>query len=84
MDTPYGKLQNQHKSYEMGVIETIKKQEREKGIKTGIKTGFRTGIEKGKIEGKIELLKELGYSIVDVCKKLSLTEEQVKPYYTEV
>ncbi|MCY4779653.1 hypothetical protein ORI89_08315 [Sphingobacterium sp. UT-1RO-CII-1] len=64
---------------EMGVIETIKKQEREKGIKTGI----RTGIEKGKIEGKIELLKELGYSIVDVCKKLSLTEEQVKPYFTE-
>ncbi|MBL1408061.1 hypothetical protein [Sphingobacterium faecale] len=45
------------------------------------KEGIQTGMEKGKIQGKIEMLKELGYSIVDVCKKLSLTEDQVKPYY---
>ncbi|MBL1408063.1 RpnC/YadD family protein [Sphingobacterium faecale] len=53
----------------------------DKAEKKGIQTGIEKGIEKGKIQGKIEILKDLGYSIVDVCKKLSLTEEQVKPYY---
>ncbi|SKB88176.1 conserved hypothetical protein (putative transposase or invertase) [Sphingobacterium nematocida] len=54
----------------------------DKAKKEGLDKGIQTGMEKGKIQGKIEMLKELGYSIVEVCKKLSLTEEQVKPYYT--
>ena len=32
----------------------------------------RKGIQKGKIEGKIEMLRELGFTIVEICQKLGL------------
>ncbi len=60
----------------MGVIETIKRQEREKGLKIGI--------EKGKIEGKIEMLRELGFTIVEICQKLGMAETDVEKYFGEV
>lgn len=65
----------------MGTREYLLDKAKKEGLEKGIQTGLQTGMEKGKIQGKIEMLKELGYSIVEVCKKLSLTEEQVKPYY---
>lgn len=58
---------------EMRVIETIKRQEREKGLKTGI--------EKGKIEGKIEMLRELGFTIAEICQKLGLAKPDVEKYF---
>jgi len=57
---------------EMGVIETIKRQEREKGV------------QKGKIEGKIEMLRELGFTIAEICQKLSLAKPEVEKYFKGV
>lgn len=37
-------------------------------------------MEKGKIQDKIEMLKELGYSIAEICKKLTLTKSEVEQF----
>ena len=66
---------------QMGVIETIKRQEREEGIKTGIKTG----IEKGKADGErakaiaIALeFKKMGLPIADIAKGTGLSIEEIE------
>lgn len=40
----------------------------------------KKGIQKGKIAGKIEILKDLGYSITEIAKKLTLSETEVKGF----
>lgn len=50
----------------------IKRQEREKGV------------QKGKIEGKIEMLRELGFTIAEICQKLSLATPEVEKYFKGV
>ena len=74
---------------EMGVIETIKRQEREKGIKTGIEKGIKTGIEKG-IEQGVEKgkreeaiaialeFKKMGLPIADIAKGTGLSIEEIE------
>ncbi|MGJ1534899.1 hypothetical protein ACR784_07765 [Sphingobacterium multivorum] len=57
----------------MGVIETIKKQEREKGLKTGI--------EKGKREETIAIameFKKMGLPIADIAKGTGLSIEEIE------
>ena len=73
----------------MGVIETIKRQEREKGIKTGIEKGIKTGIEKG-IEQGVEKgkreeaiaialeFKKMGLPIADIAKRTGLSIEEIE------
>ena len=73
----------------MGVIETIKRQEREKGIKTGIEKGIKTGIEKG-IEQGVEKgkreeaiaialeFKKMGLPIADIAKGTGLSIEEIE------
>ncbi|WP_293943039.1 MULTISPECIES: hypothetical protein [unclassified Sphingobacterium] len=66
---------------EMGVIETIKRQEREKGLKTGIEKGFKTGIEKGKREEAIAIaleFKKMGIAIADIAKGTGLSVEEIE------
>lgn len=61
----------------MGVIETIKRQEREEGIKTGIKTG----IEKGEREKAIAIaleFKKMGLPLADIAKGTGLTIEEIE------
>ena len=43
----------------MGIIETIKKIEREEGIEIGIKKGREEGIEEGLEKGKREVIENL-------------------------
>ncbi|MBL1411556.1 RpnC/YadD family protein [Sphingobacterium faecale] len=60
----------------MGVIETIKRQEREKGIEKGI----QTGIEKGKREEAIAIaleFKKMGLPIADIAKGTGLSVEEI-------
>lgn len=61
----------------MGVIETIKRQEREKGLKTGI--------EKGKMEAKREQaiaiaieFKKMGLPTADITKGTGLSVDQIE------
>jgi predicted transposase/invertase (TIGR01784 family) len=57
----------------MGVIETIKRQEREKGI--------QFGIEKGKREESIVIaleFKKMGLPIADIAKGTGLTIEELE------
>ena len=73
----------------MGVIETIKRQEREKGIKTGIEKGIKSGIEKG-IEQGVEKgkreeaiaialeFKKMGLPIADIAKGTGLSIEEIE------
>ncbi|WP_164126137.1 hypothetical protein [Sphingobacterium luzhongxinii] len=35
----------------------------------------------GKVEGKIEMLKELGFTIAQICEKLGLTKPEVEKYF---
>lgn len=74
---------------EMGVIETIKRQEREKGLKTGIEKGlktgiekgFKTGIEKGKRDEAIAIaleFKKMGIAIADIAKGTGLSVEEIE------
>jgi len=62
---------------EMGVIETIKRQEREKGLEKGLEKGK----VEGKLEGKIEMLRELGFTITEICQKLGMTKPDVEKYF---
>ncbi len=58
---------------EMRVIETIQKQEREKGLKTGI--------EKGKREEAIAIaleFKKMGLPIADIAKGTGLSIEEIE------
>ena len=41
----------------------------------------KKGIQKGKIEGKIEMLRELGFTIAEICQKLGLTKPDVEKYF---
>lgn len=62
---------------QMGVIETIKRQEREKGIQAGIEKG----IEKGKREESIAIaleFKKMGLPIADIAKGTGLTIEEIE------
>lgn len=66
---------------EMGVIETIKRQEREKGIKTGIEKGIEQGVEKGKREEAIAIaleFKKMGIAIADIAKGTGLSIEEIE------
>lgn len=61
----------------MGVIETIKRQKREKGLKTGI--------EKGKMEAKREQaiaialeFKKMGLPTADIAKGTGLSVDQIE------
>ncbi|MEN5380334.1 hypothetical protein [Sphingobacterium kitahiroshimense] len=66
---------------EMGVIETIKRQEREKGIQAGIEKGIQSGIEKGKREESIAIaleFKKMGLPIADISKGTGLTIEEIE------
>lgn len=65
----------------MGVIETIKRQEREKGMEKGI----QAGIEKGKADGKREEaiaialeFKKMGLPVADIAKGTGLTIEEIE------
>ncbi|WP_286862914.1 MULTISPECIES: hypothetical protein [Sphingobacterium] len=65
----------------MGVIETIKRQEREKGIKTGIEKGIEQGVEKGKREKAIAIaleFKKMGLPIADIAKGTGLSIEEIE------
>ncbi|QQD12324.1 hypothetical protein [Sphingobacterium sp. UDSM-2020] len=62
---------------QMGVIETIKRQEREKGIQSGIEKG----IERGKREESIAIaleFKKMGLPIADIAKGTGLTIEEIE------
>ncbi|MCW8310851.1 hypothetical protein K7A41_06420 [Sphingobacterium sp. InxBP1] len=66
---------------EMGVIETIKRQEREKGLKTGIEKGIVKGIEKGKREEAIAIaleFKKMGLPIADIAKGTGLSVDEIE------
>ncbi|QQD12687.1 hypothetical protein [Sphingobacterium sp. UDSM-2020] len=66
---------------QMGVIETIKRQEREKGIQAGIEKGIQSGIEKGKREESIAIaleFKKMGLPIADIAKGTGLTIEEIE------
>jgi len=57
----------------MGVIETIERQEREKGI--------QKGIEKGKREEAIAIaleFKKMGLPIADIAKETGLSVEEIE------
>ncbi len=41
----------------------------------------KKGIQKGKIEGKIEILRELGFTIAEICQKLGLAKPEVEKYF---
>lgn len=41
----------------------------------------KKGIQKGKIEGKIEMLRELGFTIAEICQKLGLAKPEVEKYF---
>jgi len=40
----------------------------------------KKGIQKGKIEGKIEMLRELGFTIAEICQKLGMAKHDVQKY----
>ena len=42
-----------------------------------LNTAHRSGVAKGILKGKIEMLQELGYSVTDICSKLSLTKAEL-------
>lgn len=44
----------------------------------------KKGIQKGKIEGKIEMLRELGFTIAEICQKLGLAKPEVEKYFKGV
>ena len=48
--------------------------------KTLLDKAEKQGIQKG----KIEMLKELGFTIVEVCQKLGLTKTEVEKYFRAV
>jgi hypothetical protein len=41
----------------------------------------KKGIQKGKIEGKIEMLRELGFTIAEICQKLGMAKHDVEKYF---
>ncbi|MCY4781198.1 hypothetical protein ORI89_16165 [Sphingobacterium sp. UT-1RO-CII-1] len=70
---------------QMGVIETIKRQEREKGLQAGLEKGMQTGLEKGKADGKREEaiaialeFKKMGLPIDDIAKGTGLSIEEIE------
>ncbi|MCY4780377.1 hypothetical protein ORI89_12000 [Sphingobacterium sp. UT-1RO-CII-1] len=50
----------------------------EKGIATGMASGLEKGMASGILKGKIEMLQELGFSVADICSKLSLTKAELE------
>ena len=62
---------------QMGVIETIKRQEREKGIQTGKAKGFAEGERKKALETALEF-KKMGLPIADIAKGTGLTIEEIE------
>ncbi|UZJ64353.1 hypothetical protein OKW96_18550 [Sphingobacterium sp. KU25419] len=62
---------------EMGVIETIKRQEREKGIQTGKAKGFAEGERKKALETALEF-KKMGLPIADIAKGTGLTIDEIE------
>lgn len=62
---------------QMGVIETIKRQEREKGIQTGKAKGFAEGERKKALETALEF-KKMGLPIADIAKGTGLTIDEIE------
>ncbi|MCY4779280.1 hypothetical protein ORI89_06440 [Sphingobacterium sp. UT-1RO-CII-1] len=68
------------------LLDKAKKEGLDKGIQagmaTGLEKGMATGLEKGMasgiLKGKIEILQELGFSVADICSKLSLTKAELE------
>ena len=61
----------------MGVIETIKRQEREKGIQSGIEKGIEKGKREESIAIALELMK-MGLPIADIAKGTGLTIDEIE------
>ncbi|MCY4780378.1 hypothetical protein ORI89_12005 [Sphingobacterium sp. UT-1RO-CII-1] len=72
------------------LLDKAKKEGLDKGMQAGMATGMATGLEKGMatglekglasgiLKGKIEMLQELGFSVADICSKLSLTKAELE------
>ncbi|MCY4778898.1 hypothetical protein ORI89_04500 [Sphingobacterium sp. UT-1RO-CII-1] len=66
---------------QMGVIETIKRQEREKGLQKGLQTGLEKGKADGKREEAIAIaleFKKMGLPIADIAKGTGLSVEEIE------
>lgn len=65
----------------MRVIETIKRQERERGLKIGIKKGKIEGRIEGKREAATEIaleFKKMGLPIADIAKVTGLSVAEIE------
>lgn len=48
------------------------------------KKGIQKGKLEGRMEGKIEMLRELGFTIAEICQKLGLAKPEVEKYFKGV
>jgi len=48
------------------------------------KKGIQKGKLEGRMEGKIEMLRELGFTIAEICQKLCLAKPEVEKYFKGV
>lgn len=58
----------------MGTREYLLDKAKKEGLDKGIQAGMASGI----LKGKIEMLQELGFSVADICSKLSLTKTELE------